>query len=373
MKTSLDIMQPGEARQVVVFRNEAMCANWPFVGGLWRWDDGEMAVSFSTGACSYRVTGETGHERIESHGEQRLARSFDDGETWPADAVEVLYAKPDVHRSLAFGDGSPEPLSLDYTDPDAILRCHYVSDGIDARDARVSFVFGSPDRGRTWPQGPVRLKAPHLGGIQGLSSYVIRQDGLALLFVEGWLKSRQSKDWRCHVFASDDGGVWWYYYNALPCDEEEGYVYCHPGPVLLANGRILCTQRKQYTGTVRCSHTVLCESEDGGRNWRVLGRLNDYGATAHLLRLHDGRIVCTYERRMPPFGIRARVSEDDLGHAWGPEIVLRDDGGSWDLGYSRSCLRGDGSIMTFYYFNTADDPVQLHGGVRHIAATVWKP
>jgi len=349
-----------------------MCANWPFVGGLWRWDDGEIAVSFTTCESAYKNPGDTEHGRIESRGEQRLARSFDDGETWPDDAVQVLYAMPDMLQRLAFGP-PPEPVRLDYANPDTVLRCHYVMEGIEARSLRTSFVFGSADRGRTWHQGPVRLAASHLGGIQGLSSYVVRQDGLVLLFVEGWHSAAASRDWRCFIFASDDGGLSWYYYNALPCDEEPGYVYCHAGPALLPDGRILCTVRKQYRGSMRCSHTQLCESEDGGRNWRLLGRLNDYGATPHLLRLRDGRILCTTERRMPPFGIRARISEDETGHSWGPEIILRDDGGSPDLGYSRSCQRADGSIMTFYYFNSAHDSIQFHGGVRHIAATIWEP
>ena len=373
MQTSLQTIRPAQARHLVVFRRDDLCANWPFVGGLWRWEDGEIAVSFSTRESAYQSTWDTGHGYIERYGEQRMARSFDDGETWPEEEVQVLYTKPDMYQRLAFDTQAREPVSLDYTDPDTILRCHYVSDGIDDQNLRVSFVMGSRDRGRTWPQGPVRVKVAHLGGIQGLSSYVVREDGLVLLFAEGWHEAAASREWRCFIFASDDGGVWWYYYNALPADEEAGYIYCHPGPVLLPGGRMLCAQRKQYKGTMRCSHVLLSESEDGGRNWTLLGRLNDYGATPHLLRLRDGRILCTYERRMPPFGIRARLSEDEVGRAWGPEIILRDDGGSPDLGYSRSCQRADGSIMTFYYFNTADDPIQFHGGVRHIAATIWTP
>ena len=50
--------------------------------------------------------------------------------------------------------------------------------------------------------------------------------------------------------------------------------------------------------------------------------------------MRDGRIACVYGYRLPPFGLRARLSEDG-GRTWGREIVLRDDGGSWDLGYPR--------------------------------------
>ena len=51
---------------------------------------------------------------------------------------------------------------------------------------------------------------------------------------------------------------------------------------------------------------------------------------------------------------------------WGEEIVLRDDGGSPDLGYPRTVQRPDGTIITVYYFN--DRP----GGEAYIAATLWR-
>ena len=63
--------------------------------------------------------------------------------------------------------------------------------------------------------------------------------------------------------------------------------------------------------------------------------MNDWGAPGDLVRMRDGRIVCVYGYRLPPFGVRARFSEDD-GRTWGRELILRDDGGSWDLGYPRS-------------------------------------
>ena len=91
-----------------------------------------------------------------------------------------------------------------------------------------------------------------------------------------------------------------------------------------------------------------------------------------LLRLGDGRLLVSYSYRVKPYGIRARISEDD-GRTWGPELILRDDGGSWDLGYPRSVELGTGQVMTVYYFNRADDPIQCNGGVRHIAGTIFTP
>ena len=84
-----------------------------------------------------------------------------------------------------------------------------------------------------------------------------------------------------------------------------------------------------------------------------------------MIRLRDGRICLTYGFRDAPYGMRARVSEDE-GASWSEEIVLRDDGGNHDLGYPRSIQRSDGKIVTVYYFNDRPETE------RYIAATIWK-
>jgi hypothetical protein len=58
---------------------------------------------------------------------------------------------------------------------------------------------------------------------------------------------------------------------------------------------------------------------------------------------------------------------DDDGQSWGGEIILRDDGRNWDLGYPRMVQRLDGKLVTIYYYTTDHDPEQ------HIAATIWDP
>ncbi len=50
---------------------------------------------------------------------------------------------------------------------------------------------------------------------------------------------------------------------------------------------------------------------------------------------------------------------------------MRDDGGSWDLGYPNSWLVDDRTIGTLYYFNAKDDPVQANGGVRHVQRSIF--
>ena len=84
------------------------------------------------------------------------------------------------------------------------------------------------------------------------------------------------------------------------------------------------------------------------------------------VRLQDGRLCLTYGYRAAPFGIRARLSVDD-GKTWGPDLVLRNDGGGRDIGYPRTVQRPDGKVVTIYYFH--DTPK----GNRYIGATIWDP
>ena len=73
----------------------------------------------------------------------------------------------------------------------------------------------------------------------------------------------------------------------------------------------------------------------------------------------------TYGYRAQPFGIRARLSWDE-GQTWDQEVILRDDGGSHDLGYPRTIQRPDGTLVTVYYFN------DRLAGEGYIAATLWR-
>jgi hypothetical protein len=60
---------------------------------------------------------------------------------------------------------------------------------------------------------------------------------------------------------------------------------------------------------------------------------------------------------------------EDGGRTWGREIVIRRDGGSWDLGYPKSVQLDNGEIVSAYYFNDAEDSVDVDGGIRYIACT----
>jgi hypothetical protein len=109
-------------------------------------------------------------------------------------------------------------------------------------------------------------------------------------------------------------------------------------------------------------------SRDDGKTWLRTGRaVSEYGGgPPSLLRLSDGRLALLYGHRLPPYGLRAKLSSDQ-GTSWSEPFVLRDDGGNWDLGYPRTVQREDGKLVSVYYFNT--DP----NTERFIGATIWQP
>ena len=114
----------------------------------------------------------------------------------------------------------------------------------------------------------------------------------------------------------------------------------------------------------------LYASDDDGATWEYMNRpvanTGMGGNPPTLTKLHGERLCLTYGYRDAPYSIRAKLSED-RGVTWGKEIILRDDGGNYDIGYPRTVQRADGKMVTVYYFNDHPD------SERYIAATVWEP
>jgi hypothetical protein len=65
--------------------------------------------------------------------------------------------------------------------------------------------------------------------------------------------------------------------------------------------------------------------------------------------LADGRVLCTYGYRRPPYGQRACISRDGITWDPGNEILLRGDAPNHDLGYPASLEIERGIVLTVYY------------------------
>lgn len=360
---------------------KAFCG-WPFIAGFWETAAGDFLLAFGKKPADYTDADAIHHSNIVKVGPTMTTiRSTDRGKTWNQDSMQELF---DLSADQdAYVAGLPEDYSaegpFDFTNRDTLVASGGTPQYFQP-DSRA-WIRVSRDGGKSWLH-PIFAEQHGFTSVSGSASPLVRTDGVQLLFMtvvtdDGWKR-------RPAVFrAKEDGSNWAFMsYITHPDDDGaadhgreksilfSGHRYFYARPILLPSGRILCSLRSQRDPT-SVMWTEMYASDDGGRTWSFLSRVNDWGAPGDITRLSDGRIVCVYGYRMPAYGIRMRVSEDE-GATWGSELILRDDGGSWDLGYPRVVEPEPGTVLAMYYINTADDPIQLNGGIRHIAWSRFK-
>jgi hypothetical protein len=382
MAQRFDRPRPASAEHGIVYWNDAEFCGWPFYCGLWKVGNGDLVVGFKKIANSYRDPGDVTHTKLTmGKGELFVMRSRDSGRTWdPATRQGVFRLDTTADQISALG---PEDYDaegpLAFGDADVLIMSGAVP-ALLKPDSRA-WLRASTDGGQTWRR-PILLPLCGLRSLTGHGSSMVRADGMNLL----GLTTTSADGWsnRPLVYASTDGLNWRFLSFITPADHDGAAIDDRSGPLIfgaigsfyprliaLADGRILASVRFQRDAR-DVIWTEVFESGDGGRTWRILSRVNDWGAPGDIVQMADGRIACVYGYRVAPQGIRARVSEDG-GRTWGREIILRDDGGSWDLGYPRVIEAEAGRLLTVYYMNRLDDPIQMNGGVRHIAWTTFTP
>jgi predicted neuraminidase len=357
------VVQPDPVvRHVKVYGGPGRFGGWPANHGAWAWGN-EILVGFSAG--HHKDLGPERHaidrERSEEH---LLARSLDGGETWTIEDPSKQGALVPVGRALhgVTPPGLEErpwrdcPGGIDFTHPDFALTARMTD--VDAGPSRFYY---SLDRGRSW-QGPFRLPLFGQKGIAARTDYLVNGPHDLSLFLTA--SKEDGREGRPLCARTTDGGKTWSFVSWIG-PEPNGYAIM-PSTVRLGPAELLTAIRcregsRSWLDTYR--------SLDDGRSWALDGTPvpdTGEGNPASLIRLADGRLCLTYGYRAAPFGIRARLS-DDGGRTWGPEYLLRDDGGGRDVGYPRSVQRPDGKVVTIYYFH--DTPK----GERYVAATIWDP
>jgi hypothetical protein len=394
---------PRQAKNVehaVVYRRDDEFASHPYVRGFWATAAGHLICNFSVATVDYRgdpnLLAHPG--LLRNHGGRRSAtvRSEDRGRTWQLSNADRNRPNNDVMVPRPGIDGQP-PGSLadigpiDYTNKDVLISNFnhmYMKEDPLLTDfyASVTPSFGPPenqvyirvskDGGRNWSRS-VMLPLDGLQALSAVESNTIRPDGRCLLFLVG---SSKGSPGRPLVYRSIDDGTDFHFLSYVTPKDEPlagGRGWMYPRGVMLSSGRILCVLRteRDWAGDM---WTELYKSDDGGQTWQWLSRVTDFGAPSAPVVMRDGRLVMVYTYRLAPAGMRAVVSEDD-GETWGPEIIVRGDGGSWDLGYPRAWEAEPGKIGVIYYFNDKDDPMQVHpvgtlwgaGGVRYIARSFF--
>lgn len=162
-------------------------------------------------------------------------------------------------------------------------------------------------------------------------------------------------DGRTFFITSTDAGRTWGRPSLIFGEPTE--TYSEPDVIELQTGELLCVLR-----STERHRLFTCRSADGGATWSEPEPTPMDGLPGHLLRLADGRVLCSYGRRKAPFGIRMSTS-DDGGRTWrtDEEIIVRDDLPNGDLGYPTTIEYEPGRLFVCYYCQDPDGITCVRG------------
>lgn len=335
--------------------------------------DGELLVAFRR-APDRRLLGDAQYSHADPNSYLVMVRSKDAGRTWTKEP-EIFYAHP-------FG-GSQDPCMIQLSDqsllcasygwawmpPEALPKLPKPNT---VHSGKYVFLGGwlvrSTDGGASWSPP---IYAPRSEGEPRVDIYgkplpaynrgaiCEGQDGRLY-----WAVAQSSADQKrteVHLMISADRGTTWKYSAPIATDPKatfnETSVYETPKGTLIAFLRTAGLQ----------DHLCVARSTDGGKTFQKWEDIPMQGHPFHAIRLPDGRALLVYGYRHKPYGIRARVLDAECTSIAGaPEVVLREDGGSVDLGYPWATMVDKDRALVTYYFNRGDGPRTIEGSFVQI-------
>lgn len=352
---------------IIIYKDEGAYSCFP---GLARRHNGELwAVFRYAGAFSVQAVRLGKYDHVDKGARIACSRSLDDGYTWSPITI-LPPSDPECGEQdcsiTELRDGS---LLINFfrwrVVPEAEKRrllypAYHLYDGSWA-DVEGPWVIRSHDGGKSW-EPPVRVDSSPLARAGTADAVLELPDGALLMGIYG--AHHLSRVCASYAVRSTDGGRTWGNASLIAQDPAERISFEEPALTLTPAGHLIAVLRAGEPHNYQYLYTAF--SYDGGQTWTELQQTPMWGHPAHVMSLADGRLLCTYGYRRPPFGVRACLSEDN-GRTWdiGHEIILRDDGTSRDVGYPTSVQLPDGTILTAYYIHGEDR-------VRHIAVTRWQ-
>ncbi len=355
-------------KDFVIYEDPSFYAAFPSVI---KNEDGEIIVSFRR-APDRKIFLEKGTNHVDPNSYLVLVRSRDNGLSWSKEP-ELLSAHP-------FG-GSQDPCLLKLKDG-TILCTSYawafirgdvqnLKQPVSAHGGTVVFLGGylmrSSDKGNSWegpfypPNIPPEVKFSALGDplpAYNRGALWEGSDGRIFWVVAASTDPDDLGRTSNHLLISEDKGMNWNYSCTVADDAEatfnETSIYETPKGDLVAFIRTAGLE----------DQACIARSTDGGKSFGPWQKMGFQGHPLQALRLPDNRVFLVYGYRHKPYGIRARVlNAECTDYSTAEEIIIREDGGSTDIGYPWAVMLDEKSVLVTYYFN-------IENGTRHIAGSV---
>jgi sialidase-1 len=313
-----------------------------------------------------------------------VVESFDNGKSWDQDSFRIVYQGSMGVNDPALTVLKKGKILLRFAGLEVLLskeRSKLTSPLISSREEHGlvagmlgNFVMSSDDDGSTWSEAQL-IEVAGVTHSCSREPIVELSDGTLLLSVYQGAPHKTDEVW---VIRSYDEGKTWGDPICMLSDpngahsQHYGVNYNETALLPLGNGKIVAMARADssffaagdYIPVGGVGELIFSSSLDGGLSWFPGKKSGLWGQPAHLCRLGDGRLLCTYGYRKKPYGVRASISEDE-GLTWSEPIIIREDENiSWDVGYPSSVLLSDTSVLTIYYF-------QNNNKIRYIDSTTW--
>ncbi|MCC5938323.1 MAG: exo-alpha-sialidase [Lunatimonas sp.] len=356
-----------KVKDIVIYHDDRYYAAFP---SIVRKPDGEFLLSFRR-SPDRRNFGSKGYSHTDpnSYLVQMTSR---DGINWSGEP-ELLYAHD-------FG-GSQDPCLLQLSDGTLLCTSYgwtQISEA-DRKNLRTpNFVTGggyvflggyvvrSSDGGKSWkgPYYPPHIQpeinfTPTGDPVPAYNRGALYEgkDGRVFWVVASHDQLSPSKTSN-HLLISNDKGLTWQYSAPVAVDPE----------VVFNEASVYETPKGDVVAFIRTGkyddQAVIARSTDGGKSFGPWKSMGFKGHPLQALRLPDNRVLLVYGYRHQPYGIRARIlNAECTDFETAPEIILREDGGSTDIGYPWAVVLDEKHALVTYYFNKENQ-------TRHIAGSI---
>jgi len=355
-----------KVKDFVIYDDEQFYSAFPSVI---KKPDGEYMVAFRR-APNRKAFGEKGNHHVDPNSYLVQVSSMD-GENWTKEP-ELIYAH-------SFG-GSQDPCLLQLRDgsilcasygwaflrPEAAAQQHphYFNSG--PATFLGGYLIRSEDGAKTW-KGPIypphiepESKFSPLGHpIPAYNRGAMHEGKDGRIFWVVAASDSVAKQTSNHLLVSEDKGTTWEY---------KAPVAVHDS-IAFNEASIYETPKGDWVAFLRTANygdqAVIARSTDGGNSfkWQSMGFR---GHPLQATRLPDSRVLLVYGYRHQPYGIRARIlNEECTDFEAAPEFIIREDGGSTDIGYPWAIVMNEQQVLVTYYFNIED-------GNRHLAGSILR-